>query len=280
MQGQAFDATGVSGEDSQGVYLYCFSRPEIAVDELGVAGIGGRERIDLVPVTEVAALVSRVSLEEFNGPGAEVFLQDPDWLVPRACRHEQVIEAVMARSPVLPVRFGAVFSSRQVLEKLLIDRQKDISQFLDNIAGKEEWSVKGFLNVARAGEWLAATDPTLADRQRRLPEAPGARYFQNKRLQSDRQRQVKQWSQTVVDQVHEELQCRAPELRLLSLRGPDSTGREMVYHAAVLLSRCGVADFLAWMERMRDEHDEEGLALESSGPWPPYHFCPSLTEPS
>ena len=38
-------------------------------------------------------------------------MEDLAWVAPRALRHEEVILTVMEQGPVLPVRFGTVFSS-------------------------------------------------------------------------------------------------------------------------------------------------------------------------
>ena len=55
----------------------------------------------------------QIRREEFAGPEAELNLQQLSWVGPRALRHEAVIEEVMASSPVLPARFGTLFSSAE-----------------------------------------------------------------------------------------------------------------------------------------------------------------------
>ncbi len=277
MEGQA---DFVENEDQKAFYLYCFTLPgklASAVD-LGVPGVDGFHNLELMFVGEIGALYSRVSLGEFSGPDAEISLQDPNWLVPRACRHEQAIESMMSSAPVFPVRFGAIFSSQQVLETLMRERQQEISHFLENTAGKEEWAVKGYLNIPKANDWLTSTDPTLAHQLRMLPEAPGARYLQNKRFQAELQKQVRQKCRSSLDQVHGEFQGLGVELLQLPLREPESDDREMVYHLAFLLSREGVVGFKSLVKKLNGEYGPFGIILECSGPWPPYHFCPSFSE--
>jgi hypothetical protein len=50
----------------------------------------------------------------------------------------------------------------------------------------------------------------------------------------------------------------------------------MVWNAAFLLSRSARDAFQAACGRLRSEWAPQGVILESSGPWPPYHFCPPL----
>jgi len=58
----------------------------------------------------------------------------------------------------------------------------------------------------------------------------------------------------------------------------DLTGRdeEMVFNAAFLLPSSALASWLETVQNVDREVSSKGLVLEVSGPWPPYHFCPSL----
>ncbi len=58
----------------------------------------------------------------------------------------------------------------------------------------------------------------------------------------------------------------------------DLTGRseDLVFNAAFLLSRSVQSNWLETIQYVDREVNSRGLALEVSGPWPPYHFCPSL----
>ncbi len=50
----------------------------------------------------------------------------------------------------------------------------------------------------------------------------------------------------------------------------------MVFNAAFLLPSSARASWLETIESIYRDVQERGLVLEVSGPWPPYHFCPSL----
>jgi hypothetical protein len=258
-----------------GAYLYCLALPGAAAG-MQLPGVDGRAEIETLERQGLAAVFSTVSVGEFSASEAGPDISAPAWLVPRALRHEQVVEAVMARSPVLPARFGTIFTSHLALEELLTERRDEIAQFLRGVSGKEEWSVKVFLDMDRVGAWLLAWDPILAERRRQLSSAPGARYFQEKRLRGDVQNQVKQRGQSVAEQVGEQLRSLDGDIRPLKLQGPDEAGRQMVFHSAVLLSREAVATLRGQLEAIQAEVDGQGVVLESSGPWPPYNFCPTL----
>ena len=129
------------GQPSQAVYLYGLIRTGTVVD---------LPAVELLAVGAVAAAFERVSAVEWSGPAAEANLQDSAWLVSHACRHGEVVSALNARSAILPVRFGAIFTSERVLEEFLETHVKEIIPFLERIDRHEEWSLKFFLQADQA----------------------------------------------------------------------------------------------------------------------------------
>ena len=156
------------GAKDAGLYLYCFTRSE-AVGAIGSAAMNEGQWLGAIEVGDVAAVFSPVPLAEFGEEGGRKNFQDPAWVVPRACRHDLVIKHVMEFSPVLPVRFGAVFASPKFLQDQLARNGPEISWFLDHISNKEEWSVKAFGHLEKTGAWLLRTDPELLRKRRQAP---------------------------------------------------------------------------------------------------------------
>ena len=314
MDEQTPSSTTTPGASGEGIYLYCFARPGLPRGEKGVRPLlpvgpkgacaqkgsdpffSPENPVTLVEVGDVAAVCTHVTLDDFTGESGELHFQDPAWVVPRACRHEQVIEEVMTFSPVFPVRFGAVFSSREALAQMIADRGAEISSFLDRVVGKEEWCVKGFVDIDKAADRLLETDPALAEQYRSLPESPGARYFQQKRLRAEALKKAKHSCRSTADQVDHELAGLTketgdaplnegrPESGEVPAEGsvpcplklgdaPDGKG-EMVLKRAFLLFCESVDEFRDRVAEIGDRHADSGVTLELSGPWPPYSFCP------
>jgi hypothetical protein len=265
--------------DARGVYLYCFTRRG-AVREIKAAGVDEHGPVTTLETDAAAAVFSTVSLGEFAGDDAPSKTQDLQWIIPRACQHEQVIEEVMRTAPVFPVRFGTVFSSDRVLKKFLAEKSAEVARILDWLSDKEEWAVKGFVDLDRAKQWLMASDPVLAEHRRRLPDAPGARYFQQKRLDAKTEEAVRLWRRGVVSQVQALLAPHAVDTCPLRPQPRNLTGRdaEMIFNAAYLLLRSDIDTFRERVAEAGAAYAEQGLTLEVSGPWPPYNFCPPLRE--
>lgn len=264
-----------------GLYLYCFARAD-AVQGIEAAGIDGAQPVSGLSVKGIAAVFSPVALEEFVGDAAQSHLEDPAWVLPRACRHERVIEEVMGRSPVLPVRFGSMFTSTRLLRDLLDRSGREISWFLALMSDKEEWSVKCFADLDRNRDWLLRSDPEFAQKRKGAPSSPGARYFHDRHLQLLADKKARQGWPAAAARVENELKDHAHKSCPLRLQSRNVSGRreEMIFNCAFLLYRDNITDFQAHIESMDMEYREHGITVELSGPWPPYSFCPSIAETS
>lgn len=257
-----------------GVYLFCLtsSAPPPVVDGRGV---DGRNRIFSHVVMDVAAVVSMVSLDEFCGPSAEANLQDLSWLAPRACRHAEVVDQVMERAPVLPVPFGTIFSSLENMEERLIEHMDIIGGFLDRAADRQEWSVKGFVDRAKAADALLSAN--LARQEERLGSLPpGQRYFQEKKLRAETQKQLNSSLKEICAGVVEELNSMADGFFQRPARAEESDGIRQILNWAFWVPGDRLTDFQDTLKAINSEQGRCGLTFELSGPWPPYSFHPRL----
>jgi hypothetical protein len=232
-------------------------------------------------VGPVTAVFSHVPLADFSAKSPSPRSEDPEWVVSRACQHERIVAAVMRSGPVLPVKFGTVFSSEQALRQAVEQMGGGIAHVLDRLVGKEEWAAKVFIDAAAAREWLLATDPVLAARHGDLPESPGRRYLQAKRVEAEVDAVLRHWRASVAAEIQAEIWRYGLALHPLKLQPKNVTGRgaDMVLNLAMLVKRDGVAALEARVRELEAAYADRGVTLEVTGPWPPYHFCPP-PEPS
>lgn len=249
--------------------------------QLEGAGINGDEILITKDFSDVAAVVCEVPEEEFSGSSAEARLQDLEWVGPRAVRHEQVIEEVMRYSPVLPARFGSLFSSVQSLGLLVQNNVATINRFFDQVASKQEWSVKGSLSKTKALEAI------FCERLEAVSESlsalsPGIRYVKERQIRSEAEKELAGWMKKACNGVADELMslsASSKQRKIINLSKEDSD-KQTVVNWAFLVGQSLVADFLDGIERANARFNDKGLFFECSGPWPPYSFCPPLqTEP-
>lgn len=254
------------------IYLYCFARSDLS-SAIEAKGLDGQSPLSYQSFLEVTAVIGKVPIEEFIGPEAESRMQDLAWVGPRVCRHEEVIEEIIHRSPVLPARFGTIFSSKEALECYLKENYGAITKFLDYVADKEEWGVRGMMDRVKVrGNHFSAL---LAEQERSLSSLPpGRRYFQEKRLQNDLEKKLNLWLEEVLKKVRNHLSHLAPdyfERKVLS-RTASGLEKDMIANWAFLLPQKALGNFRARIDQVNLEYDQEGLIFELSGPWPPYSF--------
>ena len=262
---------------SHGAYLYCFAH-RAAVGRIAAPGVDDDTAVAALTVAEVVAVFSPVCVATFSGPSGEANLRDVSWIGPRARRHERVVEEVMRLSPVLPVRFGTVFSSVAALERLTVRSAGPIRDFLEQIAGREEWSLKAFVDVPRAEAWLQAAQAAPNAAPERGPVSPGLRYLRDRQFHLHARQQLEDWSRRTAEEVRQSLAARTVGFRPLRLPSKETSGRDqkMVLHCAWLVLKDRVVE---WRERAAEveaRYADRGLSLSLCGPWPPYSFCPSV----
>lgn len=248
-----------------GFYLFCFASPDLAAAPEGPA-VDGRTPIEVRRFAAVSAVISELPLAEFCGPDAASRLQDLAWLAPRACRHERVNEEVMRQSPVLPARFGTIFSTTARLQQFVERHAEAISEFLQRVAGQEEWAVKGLLDPARAEEAAPNGDFERLSPGRRHLEAQRAR----KNAAMELHRRVQQAGREVTSNLRR-LATAVMERRVVA------AAPEVVFNWAFLVPGEERARFRAELEQINGVYANQGLEFTCSGPWPPYSFVPALS---
>lgn len=212
----------------------------------------------------VGALVSRVPREQFGEEALKARLEDLAGLEALARAHDAVLEAAMASGAVVPFRLCTVYSSPERLVAMLEREGPSLTSALRRLERSEEWGVKAFLRApahAAAGE-----DPGAA--------ASGRDYLSRKREQRDAVDAGREASEAVVMGIHARLAERASAAVLSRPQDRRLSGRdaEMVLNAAYLVPREAVDAFRALVEQLARPHEPDGLELELTGPWPPYHF--------
>ena len=259
-----------------GIYLFCLT-PAVPRPEIVGTGIDGEHPLFVEAIGEIAAVVAEVNIEDFTGPESQPKMEDLAWIGPRALRHEEVVLSAMEQGLVLPVRFGTVFSSLAATAEPLRQRQDVLMKFFRDTIDKKEWTLKGYVDRPQARARMTAAR-LAAEKEQLAGLSPGKRYFLEQKIKGAVDKDVAIWLKEMgrdILSVAKKMSVGFSECRLQSR---DVTGRdeEMFFHGALLVPDAS----MAILERMTDEwnkrRESQGLSLELSGPWPPYHFSPVL----
>jgi len=177
---------------------------------------------------------------------------------------------------VLPLRLGAVFHSQDSLQAALARCRPTVAGFLQQFRQRQEWGVKLYGKTFQREDLAGHAGPPSPHYD--TAARTGTDYLTRKKAQLDTRRQLRTAMHRTVQTVEECLTGKAEQYCRIRTLPSDLTGRseEMVFNGAFLLPRAAQAGWLEAIDHLRQDVHGKGLLLELSGPWPPYHFCPSL----
>ena len=299
--------------------LYAITWAHCPPDALGL-GVDPRFPVELIRYGQLAALASRIGLDQFDLSKLQEGTADISWVSTVATRHHDIIFAAAQRAAVLPMRLGIFFESRDSMIARLTPYEPGAVEFLRRLEDREEWAAKLYVDQERAEKAIpprptvgkvppplakylpvqtfGRADPPHATTKPIWPEkAPGqenyrsdsqtaaptsggggTQYLVAKGLQAQRRRQVEAVVSRTIMSIESRLSGIAESWQRLGCLSHALTGRpeKMAWNAAFLLSGSAAIAFQAEVARLSIEWESQGLMVEATGPWPPYHFCPSL----
>jgi hypothetical protein len=129
-------------EEDAGWYLYGVVPSGAEVP--GATAVDPRHEVVALREGPVAALASRVSLDEFDEAVLPERLADAEWLEEKIRSHEQVLESALATAAVVPCRFCTVYRDESALRRFLSERAAALSGALARVEGRVELGVKAF----------------------------------------------------------------------------------------------------------------------------------------
>ena len=259
---------------SQGIYLYCLT-PGGPLPDVAGSGIDETHPLFTVTAGDFSAVVSVISLEDFAGREASERLGDVLWVAPRAIRHENIILAIMNRTTVLPVRFGSVFSSPEVLVESLEGQGVSIKEYFRTTAGKSEWTLKTFVDTKQAR--LALLESRFSAEKGHLSSmSPGLRYLQEQKIRAAVNVELRSRLADLSRQMTHFVRKLTPDFRERASQSQGLTDDEdeMFFQAAILVPDSERQTMIVEVDGWNADHRSMGLSLELSGPLPPYHFTP------
>lgn len=243
---------------SDGLYAYAVTRQDVA-EAVSATGIGGAQT-QVVRQDGLAAIVSPVDLDDFGEGGLRQHLEDLDWVRDVAFAHDDVVREVARRGPVAPLRLATVFLGPDSVADRLREIGPEVSEVLDRVDGRAEWSVKAYSQ-------RDATGGSGGDRP-----ASGRDYLARRRQEAQDKESASERHVDAVEALHAQLAQVAVAGRHLAAQDRQLTGHtgEMIMNAAYLVGDEDAEDFRRLVE---EAEAPTGLRFQVEGPWPPYSFA-------
>jgi len=175
-------------------------------------------------------------------------------------RHEAVVESIMRNcDAVLPTRFDTLFFDERALDDILTRHADPLAAGLTRVRGCVELGLRVMWQPPPPLPPSAQTSDS-------------GRAYMQARLEDERhRREVRHRADRTAAELHDRL---APLAR-------DSTRRvlptaDVLMSSAYLVPRDAAEPFAAAARELSANNPE--LRLLCTGPWPPYHFAPALSE--
>jgi hypothetical protein len=219
-----------------------------------LTGVGG-EQLRIVEGATLRAIVGSVDAAAFGEDTLSSVLADLTKIELMGRVHHEVIEAVAAAGPVVPMRLATIYPNDDTIRALLSDHRDELSRLLRSLTGMQEWGVKVYLQTGAA----AAADDTCTAEAAEL----GDDMSQQPRWQKA-EACARQIDRALSDMAIEARRHPAPDLRFASDDG------WLVLNGVYLVSASRAEEFAELAQRLAAEH--AALRAQVTGPWPPYSF--------
>ncbi|MFF1706561.1 GvpL/GvpF family gas vesicle protein [Streptomyces sp. NPDC058252] len=219
--------------------------------------------------------VSSVPAQDFREDALKRHFEDLDWLEAVARAHHGVIEALAARTTVLPLRLATVYLDDSRARDVLETGRSMFAERLSRLADQVEWGVKIYVEPS-------AVPPAPAAPAAGLP--PGRAYLRTRRQQQSVRDTVYQAAQQAAERVEtagrayavDRVRHRVQQGVLADAGGAGGAGENVVNDAYLVPLEHGEA-FLADVNHAAD--GLPGVRVEATGPWAPYSFAMPLAGP-
>jgi hypothetical protein len=243
-------------------------------DISGVADGGPLERVQ---ARGLAALVSRVPLDEFGAEPLRENLNDLAWLERVARAHEAVLDRALRQSTIVPLRLCTIYESEKSVREMLDREHDELTHALDALAGRQEWGVKVIAEEERLAEEARGRSAEASALEDEIgTRTEGGAYMLRRRLERHVREAADSLGAELADQVHAQLQDWAGEAVVLAPQNPELSGHEgrMLLNGAYLVEAERVDGLRELVAELEERHSGLGARIELTGPWPPYNFVP------
>jgi len=261
-------------ESGSGWYVYgVVPAAQVSGDVFADAsGVHPPGHVVLVADADLAAIASTVPLSEFGEAAIAENLHDAAWLEDKVRAHEAVLEAALARAPLVPFRFGTIYRNDEQVRQMLREHS-GLGETLERLQGTFELGVKAFLDAAEFDR-RHGDEPDAA-------QAEGGRAYL---LRKQRDRKVGEarssFAAACARDSHEALTAAAEDGRANPLQRLEVSGRagEMILNGAYLVRTEREEAFREAVAALESTYRGDGVRYEVTGPWPAYNFVTTDSE--
>jgi hypothetical protein len=252
----------------EALWLYAVGRKASFADPLpGIA----EAPVQALEGAGLTALVSPVPLPEFGEEKLKENLNDLEWLEGVARAHQRVVDEAFEHGPVVPFRLCTIYETEAGVRELLRDGRERFTGLLDSIEGREEWSVKLYVDP---GQLEAEASRRGGEEARDEGLGAGGAYLARRKSARSAREAADRLAGEIAEEVHARLQDWASDAVVGRPQNPELSGHigQMLLNGAYLIESERSERFARLVSELERRYVQLGARLEISGPWPPYNF--------
>jgi hypothetical protein len=247
-------------ETAKGVWMYAIHDVPNEDRPLSIRGVDG-EPVRVVRAEGLAAVVGSVDLDRFGEQGLRESLNELGQLEQIARAHHAVVSALAQRGPVAPARLATVYQNDDGVARTLRDHHDSFTAALRRVRGRQEWGVKVYAELR--------TDPEPEPG----PASSGTAYLRARQAALTRRERDQQAVLDGAESIFSALRPLAAATQRHRPQDHQLSGdpRWMVGNDAYLVDEERAENFQTAVAESAGRHPH--LAVELTGPWPPYSFA-------
>jgi len=257
----------------RGFYIYCVRG---GAGKIKSKGVDFGSKAEAFPFQDIEAIASKVDLSKFNAKTIKEKLQeDAKWTEKNVKRHHEVIAEAQKTGAVIPMKFGTLYKTKKNLEAMLKKYYGKFKKLLAQLADKQEWGVKGYIEHKKFVEILKNKNKEIQKlEKRRSSISEGMKWYVDRKSDELIAGQIERGVEEELQRIIKKLEKHAEEIRLNDLLPKEvgESAKDMILNAACLVRNDALDNFKTLFQELADECDANGIALIMTGPWPPYNF--------
>jgi hypothetical protein len=233
---------------------------KVGGEEISFGAIGiGDEEVTTVSFNDIAAVVSQTDVKQFDGDGEET-------LKHYIARHQQVIEFIMQKHPVIPMKFGTAAEDKnevlEMLDRVYIQFKSAFNKFRDKV----ELAVQVFWDEETALPEIVANNAEIQELMAQFAASENNDIYARITIGKKIHDVISKKQEAVITDIQNYLLPYSVDFTSNKLLADD-----MIMNWAFLVEKQREAEFDAKVNEISDKYEDE-FPFKYIGPMPPYSF--------
>lgn len=245
-------------KDKKGIYLYCIIRHTDSVIEFGHIGIGNRQdRVYTINYKDISMVVSQSAKMRYEARRVNL------------TSHTLVLEEVMKKFSILPIRFSTIsdsYDESKILE--ILEKEYDkFSDLLEEMEGKKELGLKVLALEEPIYKYILNKYQDISELKDKLAKLdPEKVHYQLVKIGEMVEKALAKENSNFSDDIVSVLNPLSDEVKI-----NDNYGERMLLNAAFLIKNDNENEFDKAINAL-DEQYGNLLSFKYVGTLPPYNF--------